>query len=169
METPPPNDSFNASLSPPVGGRLRSFRRDWQTNKCSSNVLNIIANGYVLPFLSNPNLVRFPLILSEYKALQKDQALADCIQSLLSRNAFKRVENVKSLGFYSRLFLVPKPHRRWRPVIDLTLSLPSLTSSSRRLCVLPGTMPVDPVSTAIILISSFPSVYCNTFSLVYQY
>ena len=35
--TPPPNDSLKASLSPPVGGRLRSFRRDWQTNKCSSN------------------------------------------------------------------------------------------------------------------------------------
>ena len=67
----PPNDSFKASLSPPLGGRLRSFRRDWQTNKCSSNVLNIITNGYVLPFLSKPNLVRFPLILSEYKALQK--------------------------------------------------------------------------------------------------
>ena len=31
----PPNDSFQASLSPPVGGRLRSFRRDWLTNKCS--------------------------------------------------------------------------------------------------------------------------------------
>ena len=29
------------------------------------------------------------------------------------------VENVKSLGFYSRLFLVPKPNQRWRPVIDL--------------------------------------------------
>ena len=28
VETPPPNDSFN----PPVGGCLRSFRRDWQTN-----------------------------------------------------------------------------------------------------------------------------------------
>ena len=38
VETPPPNDSLRASLSPPVGGRLRSFRRDWQTNKCSSNV-----------------------------------------------------------------------------------------------------------------------------------
>ena len=73
VETPPPNDSFKASLSPPVGGRLRSFRRDWQTNKCSSNVLNIITNGYVLPFLSKPNLVRFPLILSEYKTLQKDR------------------------------------------------------------------------------------------------
>ena len=120
VETPLPNDSSKASLSPPVGGHLRSFRRDWQTNKCSSNVLNIITNGYVLPFLSKPNLVRFPLILSEYKTLQKDQALADCIQSLLSKNAIERVENVKSLGFYSRLFLVLKPHQRWRSVIDLS-------------------------------------------------
>ena len=120
VETPLPNDSLKASLSPPVGGRLCSFRRDWQTNKCSSNVLNIITNGYVLPFLSKPNLVRFPLILSEYKACQKDQALATCIQSLLSKNAIKRVENVKFLGFYSRLFLVPKPYQRWRPVIDLS-------------------------------------------------
>ena len=34
---PLPNDSFKASSSPPVGGRLRSFSRDWQTNICSSN------------------------------------------------------------------------------------------------------------------------------------
>ena len=33
METPPPNDSFQASLSPSVGRRLRSFRRDWLTIK----------------------------------------------------------------------------------------------------------------------------------------
>ena len=120
METPLPNDSYQASINPPVGGRLRSFRRDWHANNCSANVLNIITNGYVLPFLSRPNLIRFPLIVSEYKAPQKDQALADCIQSLLLKNAIERVENVKSLGFYSRLFLVPKPHQRWRPVIDLS-------------------------------------------------
>ena len=70
--------------------------------------------------LSKPNLVRFPLILSEYKARQKDQALVTCIQSLLSKNGIERVENVKSLWFYSRLFLVPKPHQRWRPVMDLS-------------------------------------------------
>ena len=117
VETPPPNDSLQASLSPPVGGRLRSFRRDWLANKCSDN---IITNGYVLPVISKPNLVRAPLIRSGYKALQKDQALGSCIQSLLSKNAIERVENVKSLGFYSCLFLVPKPHQRWRPVIDLS-------------------------------------------------
>ena len=86
METPPPNDSLRASLSPSIG-HLRSFRRDWQTNKCSSNVLNIITNGYVLPFISKPSLVRFPLIQSEYKALQKDQALATCpVSSVKERN-----------------------------------------------------------------------------------
>ena len=58
--------------------------------------------------------------LLKRSTLQKDQALASCIQSLLSKNAIKRVENVKSLRFYSRLFLVPKPHQRWRPVIDLS-------------------------------------------------
>ena len=121
VETPPPNDSFQASVSPPVGGRLRSFRRDWLTNKCS-DMLNIITNGYVLPFISKPNLVRAPLIQSGYKALQKELALTSCIQSLLSKNAIERVENVKSIGFYSRLFLLPKPHQRWRPVIDLRLN-----------------------------------------------
>ena len=119
METPP-NDSSKASLSPPVGGRLRSFRRHWQTSKCSNNVLNIITSGYVLPFTTRPKLATVPLIHSRYKAHQKDLALASCIQSLLSKNATGRVENVKSLRFYSCLFLVPKSHQRWRPVIDLS-------------------------------------------------
>ena len=32
VEIPLSNDSFKASISSPVGGRLHSFRRDWQTN-----------------------------------------------------------------------------------------------------------------------------------------
>ena len=83
-------------------------------------MLNIITNGYILPFISRPNLVRAPLIQSGYKTLQKELALTACIQSLLSKNAIERVENVKSLGFYSRLFLVPKLHQKWRRVIDLS-------------------------------------------------
>ena len=117
VETPLPNDSSKASLSPSVG-RLRSFRRDWLTNKCSQNVLNIITNGYVLPFLSKPNLVRFPLILSEYKAQQKDQALATCIQSLLSKNAIERVENVKS----PRVLQLPVPSTQASPKVQASHS-----------------------------------------------
>ena len=54
-------------------------------------------------------------------------------------------------------------------LLVLTLSLPCMSTSSQHQCVLQGTMSVDPWSTAIIYISSFPSVYCYTFSLVYQY
>ena len=43
-----------------------------------------------------------------------------CIKSLLSKNAIARVEKVKSLWFYNHLFLVPKPHQWWRPVIDVS-------------------------------------------------
>ena len=114
--------------------------------KQSFNVLNIITNGYVLPFISKPNLVRAPLIQSGYKALQKELALTYCIQSFLSKNAIERVENVKSLRFYSRLFLVPKPHQRWRPVIDLSRVNTFLlverfkmeTPESIRACMIPG-------------------------------
>ena len=91
-------------------------------------------------------MVRFPLFQPEYKALQKDQALATCIQSLLSKNTIERVENVKCLGFYSHLFLVPKPHQSWRPVIDLSRLNPFLlvekfkmeTPESIRTSLIPG-------------------------------
>ena len=33
METPPSNNTLKAYLTPPVGRRLRFFRRDWQTKK----------------------------------------------------------------------------------------------------------------------------------------
>ena len=42
------------------------------------------------------------------------------IQSLLNKKAIESVENTKSLGFCSHLFLVPKPHQEWRPVIHLS-------------------------------------------------
>ena len=92
--TPPPNGFLKASISSPVGGRLPSFRRDWQANKCSSSILNIITNAYVLPFLSKLSLIRFPLIQAEYKAHQKDKALATCIQSLLAKNGKCKISQV---------------------------------------------------------------------------
>ena len=116
METPLTND-YLSSDSPPVGGRLCSFRRDCLKEKCSNNTLSIITNSYILPFITKAKLVRHPLILAGYKAHQKAPSLASCIQSLLSRSAIERVENVRSLGFYSHLFLVPKPRfNRWSQI-----------------------------------------------------
>ena len=114
VETPLPNDSLKACLSPPVGGRLRSFRRDWQTNKCSSNVLNIITNGYVLPFLSKPNLVRFPLILSEYKARSKGPSTGHSypVSSVKERNRKGGKRKI------SRVFQSPVPSTQASPKVE---------------------------------------------------
>ena len=117
METPPPNDSLQASLSPPVGGRLRSFRRlaNKQMFRCVKHYQQWLRSSIHLK-------TKFSQSLSDSVRLQgpSKRTLTSCIQSLLSKNAIERVENVKSLGFYSHLFLVPKPHQRWRPVIDLS-------------------------------------------------
>ena len=41
----------------------------------------------------------------------KDTKLWPIASSLFCQEHIERVENVKSLGFYSCLFLVPKPHQ----------------------------------------------------------
>ena len=115
-ETPQNNDSYRD----PQGGRLMQFRRAWVEENCSNSILNIITNGYILLFHLKPKLTRHPLIISEYKNQQNDLALASCIHSLLNKHAIEKVRNTESLGFYSSLFLVPKPQQKWRPVIDLS-------------------------------------------------
>ena len=109
VETPPLNDSSKAPLSPPVGGRLRSFRKD-----CKQMFIQRVKHYHqwlrsVIHFKIKSGQV--PSDSVRIQGPLKDQALASCIQSLLSKNTIERVENIKSLGFYSRLFLVPKPHQ----------------------------------------------------------
>ena len=103
MENPLPNDSL-ASISPPVGGCLRSLRRDWQKEECIKLYCQWLSSTIHLKTKisqSSPDSLRI-------QGPSKGLALASCIQSFLSKNAIERVENVRSLGFYNRLFLVPK-------------------------------------------------------------
>ena len=43
-----------------------------------------------------------------------------CLHQLMNKNAVELVRNKKSLGFFNRLFLVPKPNNMWRPILDLS-------------------------------------------------
>ena len=59
-----------------------------------------------------------PLIRSGYKTLQKDQALASCIQSLLSKNAIERVENVRlNIFLLIERFKMETPESIWTSLI----------------------------------------------------
>ena len=108
------------SDSPQVGGRLQLFLQEWIRQGAHSSIIQLIQNGYCLPFRERPKLSRTPCINSGYSGSIKQSALLTSIQDLLQKGAIEIVQNSDSLGFYSRLFLVPKPGNRWRPVIDLS-------------------------------------------------
>ena len=55
-----------------------------------------------------------------FRTRNSRQDLQQAVDALLMKGAIERVTNVRSLGFYSRLFLVPKKTGDLRPVIDLS-------------------------------------------------
>ena len=103
-----------------VGARLQKFAHVWEQRGVHPHQLALLTQGYKLPFITHPHLSRSPCVISGYTNLEKDDALAQTIQDLLHKGAIEPVRNKHSLSFYSRLFLVPKPGNRWRPVIDLS-------------------------------------------------
>ena len=113
----------------PVRGRLKWFINEWEKQGAHPFHLDLLRLGYRLPFREHPRLSRTPCIISSYSDVDKNNALSTSIQSLLAKNAIEKVNREDSLGFYSRLFLVPKPGNRWRPVIDLSSPNQFLTVS----------------------------------------
>ena len=103
-----------------VGSRLKLFLPVWKNLGAHHSIQNLIAEGYKLPFRERPKLSRTPCIISGFSDLNKQSALSTAIQDLIRKGAIDIVQKPDSLGFYSRLFLVPKPGNRWRPVIDLS-------------------------------------------------
>ena len=104
----------------PVGARLQQFWERWETLGSSPKVIRILREGYTLPFRFRPKLTRSPMVISKYVNPQRQSLLLEALAQLTSKNAVAPVTNQTSLGFYNRLFLVPKPNNRWRPILDLS-------------------------------------------------
>ena len=104
----------------PVGARLQQFWEKWETLGASPKVIRILREGYTLPFRFRPNLTRSPMVISKYVNPQRQSLLLEALTQLTNKNAVEPVTNQTSLGFYNRLFLVPKPNNRWRPILDLS-------------------------------------------------
>ena len=110
----------HAVIDPPVGARLNQCWEKWEALGSSPKVVTTLREGYTLPFRFRPNLTRSPTVISNYHNPAKQSFLVEALYQLINKNAVEPVENQNSLGFYNRLFLVPKPNNRWRPVLDLS-------------------------------------------------
>jgi len=82
--------------------------------------IQILKNGYRLEFWKMPKLVTSPVVRSGSKNPHKNFILKEQFQTLLDKGAIEEVENPESPGFYSHLFVVPKPSGEWRPIINLS-------------------------------------------------
>ena len=108
------------AINPPVGTRLQQFGEKWEALGSSPKVITILREGYTLPFWFRPNLIRSPTVISNYVNPQRQSHLLGALYQLTNKNAVEPVANQNLLGFYNRLFLVPKPNNCWRPILGLS-------------------------------------------------
>ena len=108
------------AIDPSVGARLHKVWEKWETLGSSPKVVTTLREGYTLPFHLRPNLSRSPTAISNYHNPSKQAHLLEALYQLVNKNAVEPIANQNSLGFYNRLFLVPKPNNRLRPVLDLS-------------------------------------------------
>ena len=123
----------NAALNLPVGARLQNFWTVCSQMGAGPKVVQILKQGYTLPFQNRPKLSRVPTVVSSYANLHRNSYLLEALQQLVDKNAVERVHNQTSLGFFNRLFLVPKPNNKWRPILDLSKLNPFLKTEKFRM------------------------------------
>ena len=109
-----------AAINQPVGGRLNLHWENWLALGATNRVVQILKEGYILPFKVRPRLTRHPIIISGYAKKPRNDSLREALQALLDKNAIETVKQPNSLAFFNRLFLVPKPNNKWRPILDLS-------------------------------------------------
>lgn len=105
-----------SNIQTPVGGILQRHLPVWSFLEAPQAILNIVRDGYALPFRTKPPTVTEPIFL---KAGNQPEIKKQVVK-LLEKAAIEPVLNTNSPGFYSRLFVVPKSNGGYRPVIDLS-------------------------------------------------
>ena len=99
---------------------LQKFWQIWQKLGANPRVVSILKEGYTLPFKIRPPLTQSPLIKSVYAHPVKNNSLKEALLDLISKLVVEEVVVQSSLAFCNRLFLVPKPNNKWRPILDLS-------------------------------------------------
>ena len=102
----------------PVGGKLTFYQSKWsELLPQFPEIIRKVSQGILIAFSNDaPSLLRHPL---ELRCNNKTSDLLQALKMLLESRAIEEVSDPSSPGYYSHLFLVPKPGGSFRPIIDL--------------------------------------------------
>ena len=89
----------NVASNLPVGARLQSFWQTWLDLGAGPKVVQILREGYTLPFRIRPNLKRSPTLISCYGNPHRNLSLLQALHQLIDKNAVELVVNQKSRVF----------------------------------------------------------------------
>jgi hypothetical protein len=110
------NPPINEGL--PVGARLAHFAPIWaQMFGQDSRASRTVSKGVGLSFKTRPLLTRHPVHFQNKSSLER---IKRATSLMIEKRVIEPVRDRSSLGFYSRLFLVPKRSGEDRPIIDLS-------------------------------------------------
>ena len=106
----------------PVGGRLAFYLENWMEITKDPWVLSVIKNGYRLQFQNQVPMMMFPKSTPLPKNKEKREVLISTVETMLEKKIVEEVLDVHTPGFYSIMFLVPKPgKKKWRSILDLSI------------------------------------------------
>ena len=86
----------------PVGARLQNLWKKWLNLGAGPKVVQILKEGYTLPFRFWPNLSRIPTAISCYGNPHRNLKLLEALHQLMDKNAIEVVHKRNSLGFFNR-------------------------------------------------------------------
>ena len=105
-----------AAQNLPVDARLQNFWQTWLDLGAGQKVLQILKEGYTLPFRIQPNSTGSPTIISCYVSPHRNLYMLEASAYRQKRSRTSRQSKIS--GVFQPTFL-PKP-KKWRPIIDLS-------------------------------------------------
>ena len=105
------------------GNRLRRFEAVWRYFRASPEVHALIEDGHEIVFENKAPPLTGPqwnkatkLPPAQMKVIRQE------VKDLVSKGAMRKIskeEAQQNPGFYSKMFCVTKPNKKWRPIINL--------------------------------------------------
>ena len=152
-----------------VGGRLQTFWQVWQAMGANPRVVSVLREDNTLPFKQRPLLTRFPLIQNGYANPVNNWFLKEVVLTLMNKLVVENMVVKSSLTFHNRLFLVPKPNRKWRPILDLSqLNLYLSTSKMQTLETIRLSLQTGECVTSLDFSDAYFHILINQRSRKYQ-
>ena len=78
----------------------QNFWKTWLDVGASPKIVQILREGYTLPFQIRPNLTRSPSVVSCYVNPHRNSYLLEALHQLIAKNAVELVRTQASLGFF---------------------------------------------------------------------